>query len=271
MGLLSPQVPGCFAMGRCGVSLPAALQEPCLELLARPVTSAGISAGLISVTTIRQRPYMGSERGTSLDGGHKGRGTKSCFSRGIRSLTRQLSSQIPSCSPAPPAPLTPTAGAMGRQLELSCTQNQSWHVPAPLLPVSAHGWGRQLCAQPFCSGDVAPGTQRADAAFSSSSYPEHLTVAANPGRWAHVRLWQPGLSTFSWVSLLLAGWWRRFFPVRPPLSSHLPTCPCALALALPAAPGCPACTAQPSPACRGVLPPCRAGSQALGRRGGLER
>lgn len=50
---LSPQVPGCFVIGHCGASLPGASQEPCLQLLAPPVMSAGVSAGLISTTAIR--------------------------------------------------------------------------------------------------------------------------------------------------------------------------------------------------------------------------
>lgn len=77
---LSPLVPGCFAAGRRGASLRAAVSgtaphEPCLELLALPVTSAVVSPGLISATAIR-RPYTGSKIGTSLGGRHKGRGTE---------------------------------------------------------------------------------------------------------------------------------------------------------------------------------------------------
>lgn len=195
-------------------------------------------------------------------------GAPSCSSRGIHSLTRQLSSQMPFCSPATPAPLTSTARAMGRQLEPCCTPDQAWHIPAPLLPVPAHGWSSQLHAQPFCSGNVVPGTQRADTASSSSFYPEHLTMAANRGRWAHVRMQQPGVSTFSWASLLLAAWWRRFFPVRPPHSSHLPTCPCAGSACSPPA-VLPALLSTALPAEGSAPMPCwRPGP---GERGGLER
>lgn len=122
---LSLLVPRCFATGQRGASLRVAvpgtaLLEPCLEPLTLPVTSAAVSAGLISATAIRRTP--GSETGTSFGGSTKG-GALSCFSREF----------------ALPPLLLLQPGTMGRQPEPSCSPARAGHVPATVLPVSAVG------------------------------------------------------------------------------------------------------------------------------------
>lgn len=165
---LSPLVLGCFAVGWHGTSLRAAIpvpgtapHEPCLELLTLPVTSAVVSAGLISATAIR-RPYTGPRIGTSLGRRHKGRGTELLLEG--NSLPRQVARQLDplllcrtSASPFPPA-----ARSRGRWPEPSCAPVWACHAPCPCPRMGQ-------AALPLFSRDVAPGAHRAGAAASSSS------------------------------------------------------------------------------------------------------
>lgn len=251
---------GCFATGRRGASLWAAIpgtapHKPCLELLTLPVTSAVVSAGLISATAIR-RPYTGSEIGTSLGRRHKGRGTELLLER--NSLPRWAAQQSDPLLLCRTHPCPFRSRSRGQEPELSCAPAWAWHVPAPVLPVLAHGWGRQLCVSAPLQRGCSSGRTKGRCCsilllllpILSISQPAANSLPQPLGPWQGCGSSEPAPSP-GFLCSRRDG--RGDFPssvARPPLFSRFPTWPCASAPTLSPSlqpPGRPACTSSALP------------------------
>lgn len=111
----APLVPGCFATGRRGASLQAAVPTQALPGAAHASNHIRCPFCRVDLCYHNQMALRGlRDRHFTRGGGTKGEAL-SCFARGICSLAGRLGSQIRSCSATPSAaPFAPTARDQGK-------------------------------------------------------------------------------------------------------------------------------------------------------------